>query len=113
MLLFDGFLGVVAFAVWVFCVIDVITTPRDQVRTLPKMVWLLVVVLFAAIGAVVWLFLGRPWGRQGVLVGAGRPRAARATSPDDDEDFLASLDARVQEQRRLRERDERPDDPAV
>ncbi len=114
MLLFDGFLGVVAFGLWVFSIIDVVTTRRDAVRNLPKLVWLVVVVLFAAIGAVAWLVFGHPWGRERVLVGAARSRPNRASSPDDDEEFLASLDAQVQAQRRARERtelNEHPDDP--
>lgn len=67
-------------------------------------------VVFAAIGSIAWLVFGRPWRREGALVGARRA-PARATSPDDDADFLASLDVQVREQRRARERDERPDDP--
>lgn len=114
MLLFDGFLGVVAFGLWVFSIIDVVTTRRDAVRNLPKLVWLALVILFAAIGAVAWLVFGHPWGREKVLIGAARKRTTRSSSPDDDEDFLASLDAQVQEQRRARERNElndHPDDP--
>ncbi|WP_375498537.1 PLD nuclease N-terminal domain-containing protein [uncultured Jatrophihabitans sp.] len=110
MVLFDGILGVVAFGLWMFCIIDVITTGRDQVRNLPKLGWLAIVILFAAIGAVAWLVFGRPWVREPALVGAARPKTVRASSPDDDDEFLAALDAHVQEQRRARDRDERPDD---
>ncbi|WP_375483219.1 PLD nuclease N-terminal domain-containing protein [uncultured Jatrophihabitans sp.] len=108
MLFFDGILGVVAFGVWVFCIIDVVITRRDQVRTLPKLAWLLIVVVFAAIGGIAWLVFGRPWTQQRVLVGAGRTQA-RPGSPDDDEEFLATLDARMREQRRAREQER--DDP--
>ena len=112
MFLFDGVLGVVAFALWVYCIIDVLTTRRDQVRNLPKLGWLAIVVLFAAIGAAGWLLFGRPWRRQPALVGAPRPTRTRASSPDDDDEFLAALDERVRKQRRERDGDTRPDDPA-
>ena len=89
---------------WIFCIIDVITTPADQVRNLPKLVWVLVVVLLADIGSVAWLVAGRNW-RARTPVPAGRP-----TNPDDDEEFLASLRARAEEQRR-RAREEGQGEP--
>ncbi len=105
MLVFDGVFGVVAFAVWIFCIIDVITTPADQVRNLPKLVWVLLVVLLADIGSIAWLVAGRNWrGRTPV------PTAGRATNPDDDEEFLASLRARAEEQRK-RAREEGQSEP--
>ncbi len=103
MLLFDGALGILALGVWIFCIIDVITTPDDQVRNLPKLVWLLLVLLLADVGSIVWLIAGRPWpGAATSLNGARRdPHSpARPTSPDDDEEFLAGLRARAEEQRR-------------
>ncbi len=110
MLLFDAVLGVVAIGVWIYCIIDVLTARRDDVRNLPKLGWLAVVILLTAIGAVAWLVFGRPWTRDPVLVGAARPTRLRATSPDDDDEFLAALEARVQEQRRHRDqRDDGPD----
>ena len=98
MLLFDGIFGVLALGLWMYGIIDVLTTRGDQVRILPKLAWLAVVVLLVVFGAVAWLMFGRPWAREPALVGATRPRMA--TSPDDDDEFLAALDARVREQRR-------------
>ena len=112
MLLFEGVLGVVVFGVWVFCIIDVLVTRRDQVRNLPKLGWLAIVIVFNAIGAVAWLVFGRPLLREPALVGAARPARLRASSPDDDDEFLAALDARMREQRRRPEGDDdRPDAP--
>lgn len=121
MLFFDGGFALVMFAVWLFCIIDVITTPEYACRNLPKLAWLLIVILLADIGAIAWLVAGRDWnthrstdlpykGNRGRT--AGPPRApVRATNPDDDEQFLAGLRARAEEQRR-RARDQRdPDEP--
>jgi hypothetical protein len=107
------------FAVWLFCIIDVITTPETAVRNLPKLAWLLIVILLPDVGSIAWLVAGRPWNRQPAdLPYKGNPRrqparpAARATNPDDDEEFLASLRARAEEQRRrAREAQERDDPP--
>jgi hypothetical protein len=125
MLFFDGGLALVFFAVWVFCIIDVITTSESDCRNLPKMLWLLVVILLVDVGSIAWLVAGRNWNavssglanrgsRPGGARGAPtRPARARATNPDDDEDFLAGLRARAEEQRRrAREAEPRDEPPA-
>jgi hypothetical protein len=113
MLFFGGGLGVIVFALWVFCVIDVITTPADRCRNLPKLAWIFIVILLLDIGAVLWLVAGRQWNRSagagpartrptssfGPVPRTGGPRRV-ATNPDDDDEFLAGLAARAEEQRR-------------
>jgi hypothetical protein len=121
MLFVDGGLAVVVFALWVFCVIDVITTPQLLCRNLPKPVWLIIVILLPDVGSIAWLVAGRPWAaRQPDLAAegdrGGRPPrpAARVTSPDDDEEFIARLRARAEEQRRRgREAQQRDEPPAT
>ena len=115
MLLFDGFFGILAFGVWIFCIIDVITQPAQDIRNLPKLVWLVLVVLLAEIGAIAWLVAGRPWNR---TTRSQAPRAEPKTAPrapDDDPVFLAQLRERAEEQRRrareATERSEREDPP--
>lgn len=120
MLFFDGGLALIAFAVWVFCIIDVITTPEDEVRNIPKLVWLFLVIFLLDVGAIAWLVAGRNWNRTPADLpyrgNRGRypahPSAARsrATSPDDDEEFLAGLRARAEEQRRRAREAQRPND---
>jgi hypothetical protein len=120
MLLFDGALGVIALGVWIFCIIDVITTPDANCRNLPKLLWLVIVILLADIGSIAWLVAGRTWeskaqtpaakGRGGAFPSA-RARTPRASNPDDDDDFLAGLQARADEQRRRAREAQGPDDP--
>ena len=108
MLFAEGGLALVFFAVWVFCIIDVITTPEGACRNLPKMAWLFIVILLSDAGSIAWLVAGRPWNAQpGTLPykgNRGRTQAAplrmNGTNPDDDEEFLARLRARADEQRR-------------
>jgi hypothetical protein len=97
MLFFDGGLGLIMFGVWLFCIIDVITTPDQHTRNLPKVAWLLIVILLLDVGSIAWLVAGRRWNRD---TPAAPKRAAGFTNPDDDEEFLASLRARAAEQRR-------------
>jgi hypothetical protein len=112
MLLFDGMGGLLVLALWIFSFIDVLLTPEGACRNLPKLAWVFLVLLLPLIGSIAWLVAGRPWNR---VPGAPRvgatQRAARpvATNPDDDEEFLASLSKRAEEQRR-RARDQKHGD---
>lgn len=116
MLFFDGALGLLAIGVWIFCIIDVITTPEGEARNLPKLVWLLIVIILMDIGSIAWLVAGRDWNRVPAArpqrPTAGRPTAARLpTNPDDDDDFLAGLRARAEEQRRRAREAQQKDEP--
>jgi hypothetical protein len=119
-LFFDGGVALIFFAVWVFCIIDVITTPEDAVRNLPKLVWLFIVVLLADVGSIAWLVAGRNWNtRPGDLPYKGNrgrqddPRLRmNGTNPDDDEEFLRGLRARAEEQRRRAREAQQRDEPS-
>lgn len=112
MLFFGGVGGLVIFGLWIFCFIDVLVTPERACRTLPKLAWVFIALL-PLIGAVCWLLAGRPWVRPREYVSdrsssryrsgdADAPADARRApiGPDDDEEFLATLRARADEQRR-------------
>jgi phospholipase D-like protein len=116
--LFDGVLGLVFLGLWIFCIIDVITTPEAQCRNLPKIVWLLIVILLMDIGSIAWLLAGRAWDGVPCVPVAKTPGRAdgrpAANNPDDDEDFLASLRSRAEEQRRrAREAQDRQQNPSA
>jgi hypothetical protein len=94
----------------IFCVIDVIVSREDDVRHLPKIVWLLLILLFPPIGAIVWLAIGRP--RRGPRQVSAyereapqfpeydRPGRAAGLTPESDEEFLRKIKERAEEQRR-------------
>jgi hypothetical protein len=95
----------------VYCVLNVITTPEDRVRNLPKMLWLVLVIILPLIGGIAWLVAGRPvsGGRAGGVPYKGntgrfpeydRPGRAVPQNPDDDEAFLRTLRERAEEQRK-------------
>ena len=94
---------VVALVLLVYCVVDVVTSPAAAVRTLPKPLWLLVV-LPPLFGPAAWFLAGRP--RRGAA--RVHERAPERSAPDDDEDFLRELRRRAEEQRR-QARDPRDD----
>jgi hypothetical protein len=112
MLYFDGVLGLLLFCLWVFCLIDVITTDESLCRNLQKTWWVIIVLLLFDVGAVLWLIAGRPRANRGTdYPEYERPGRFAASSPDDDEDFLRRCRERAEEQRRrYREQQREGDD---
>lgn len=107
MLLLRALLGLILLALWVYCIVDVLTRHKSEHRALPKLVWLAIVVLLPEIGSVLWLLVGRPRGAE---IGADRPNRGTAgvpASPDDDEAYLRALRERAEQQRRAAERQRR------
>ena len=56
----EGVIGFVLFALWIWALIDCISTDSELVRNLPKGVWLIIVIILFDLGAILWLLLGRP-----------------------------------------------------
>ncbi|MEU3858936.1 PLD nuclease N-terminal domain-containing protein [Streptomyces sp. NPDC028722] len=85
-------------ALWIYAFVDCLNTPDDEVRHLPKSAWLVIVLVFGEVlvGPVAWLLTGRV--RPGTADGPAPARhdgtAARWVAPDDNPEFLKSLDER-------------------
>jgi hypothetical protein len=98
-----------------FALIDCLARDEEDIRALPKLAWVLVILLFPPLGPVAWFIAGRPRnaaarpgsGRErpfGIGSG-GAPRGrSRPVAPDDDPEFLRGLD-----ERRRRSEDEEHD----
>ena len=78
--------ALLSLALTVYCVVDAIQTEDAAVRSLPKLAWLALILLFPLVGSVAWLIAGRPPGRPRLTRQPPRPRG-----PDDDPDFLKDL----------------------
>lgn len=90
-------------AFWLYCLFDVITTPDEQARNLPKLLWVIIIVLLPPVGGLFWLLLGRPTGPYEARTfppgqGRPRPRPPAPKGPDDDPDFLKDLDRRLRDE---------------
>jgi hypothetical protein len=79
-------------AVWIYAFVDCLNTPEREVRKLPKVVWVIVILLFGQVllGPVAWFIAGRP--RRNAPYGATRPDERRWVAPDDNPEFLKSID---------------------
>ncbi|MBB5785328.1 PLD nuclease N-terminal domain-containing protein [Nonomuraea jabiensis] len=105
MLYLSEAVGLVTLVLWLYCLFDAITTPDVLCRNLPKIVWVVIVLLFPLIGSVAWLVAGRPdrsraVTRPNAFPEYDRPGRSAAVNPDDDEEFLRRLRERAEEQRR-------------
>ena len=80
-------------AVTIYAVVDAIQSDDSQVRNLPKLLWILLILLFPLVGSIAWFVAGRPPrarpGRGPGRAGPGRRPPPRG--PDDDPDFLRRL----------------------
>jgi hypothetical protein len=110
MILFEGAFGLFTLGLWLFCLIDVITTPDGDTRNLPKIGWLLIVLFFPLVGSIIWLVAGRPvqvstrrgpYERQAsAFPEYDRPGRFAAPDAESDEEFLRRCRERAEEQRR-------------
>ncbi|WP_010523877.1 PLD nuclease N-terminal domain-containing protein [Nesterenkonia sp. F] len=89
-------LGIVGLGLVIYSLIECVQTPRHRLRVMGKAAWLAVIVLVPVIGAGLWLGFGRRRGDAGA--GPTAPKGA----PDDDPNFLRTLEV----QRRQRQREE-------
>ncbi len=92
-------------ALTVYCLIDAVQTDELVIRNLPKLAWIVIILLFPIVGGVAWLVAGRPtrdtWSgrtqqqrwedhrREQEWLRAQERR--RSQGPDDDPDFLKGL----------------------
>ncbi|MGF2950580.1 PLDc N-terminal domain-containing protein [Microbacterium alcoholitolerans] len=103
----------------VFAVVDIIRRDDSQVRYLPRIVWLFLVIIIPLLGSVLWFALGRVYPEGGITLGR-TPRAA-STGPRSSvpvtpvvpldtrttEEQIADLDREIEEWRLRQEIEKR------
>jgi hypothetical protein len=87
-------------AITIYSIVDIALIERSRVRALPKIIWVIVVIVLPIVGAVLWFLLGRER-----LSDRGARRVPRA--PDDDPEFLRQLSREQQQEERIRQLEER------
>ncbi|MGL3151031.1 PLD nuclease N-terminal domain-containing protein [Microbacterium sp. A82] len=92
-------LMILTFALMVGALISIITRDDSQVKYLPKMVWLIIVILLPLVGSVLWFALGREPGEGGVSLPKMPQRAPRTTTqPPIQQTWTQTSAARTTEQ---------------
>ena len=77
--------AIITLALMIFSIIDCSRTAENNIRSLPKWAWLVIIIFVPAIGSIAWIIAGRPKGN-----GRGR-RKRKIVQPDDNPDFLGKL----------------------
>lgn len=72
----------------IFTLVDCVQTPDEEVRGLPKLLWVAVILLFPLAGGGAWYLGGRP---SMPSLPRGRDDRSGPRGPDDDPDFLRGL----------------------
>jgi len=75
----------------VYTAVDCVQTEERRVRTLPRALWMLVILVLPVVGPVAWLIAGRPDQPGAPRIGGPGHRQGPPRGPDDDPDFLRRL----------------------
>lgn len=88
----------------VFVTVFAMSAPANQVRALPKWLWVLICIFVPIVGGLLYLALGRP-------LGGPRPRQTKVVAPDDDPQFLRDLARKLEEESKTDKTEEDDQDP--
>jgi hypothetical protein len=89
-------------AILAVALIDCLSVPAEDIRALPRPLWVLLIIVFTPLGGIAWFVAGRPVsvpaGATTGRSGAGTPGVLTAgppgpVAPDDDPEFLRTLGA--------------------
>lgn len=88
----------------IFCVVDAITARDDEIRNLPKILWIILILVFPFVGSIAWLAAGRPRYVQPTPLSRefpeyDRPGRNAVSDPAADAEFLRKVRERAEEQR--------------
>ena len=93
-------------ALVVIALISCLSADEGEIRALPRIAWVFIILLFSPVGPIVWFVAGRPPSAirmsNGEMwrPGSGFPekqRPVRSTAPDDDPEFLKNLAAELRD----------------
>jgi hypothetical protein len=94
------FIAVVWLLFTVFVTVFAASANKNEVRNLPKWLWVLICLAVPIVGGLLYLVLGRPLGGP-----KSRGGKSRVVAPDDDPAFLRDLSSK------LDTKDEKPKEP--
>lgn len=101
-----------ALVLLVYSLVDIIMSPEETPHGLPKLMWLLIVLILPLAGSVVWLIVSRR-ARVAARRSSPGPGQARPSTPDpvSDAEFRRRIRERAEEQRRRAQEKSEPEEP--
>ena len=85
------FIAVVWLLFTVFVTVFAASASKNEVRNLPKWLWVVICLVVPIVGGLLYLVLGRPIGRSN-----NRKGTTRIVAPDDDPAFLRDLSSKLE-----------------
>jgi hypothetical protein len=86
----------------VLALISCLSAYEGEVRVLPRIVWVIIILLFPLVGSIAYFAAGRPLPETRAQANVGRPgpgvaesERPRQLAPDDDPAFLKAIDAQT------------------
>jgi hypothetical protein len=94
-----GLPALIEIGLLIYCLIEAIQTPSDEVRGLSKGWWIVLIIFVPLVGCIAWLVAGRPvrhrnrsqWQMGGGFPEYERNRRSAPRGPDDDPEFLTEI----------------------
>jgi hypothetical protein len=78
----SGIVGLALLALWLYVILEVLTTDSSLCRNLPKPLWAVIVILLPSVGSIAWLIAGRPQNKAfGIGGGAYSPNRPSTYRP--------------------------------
>jgi len=99
-------IGIVTLVLVAAALIDIITRDSLLVRHLPKVTWVLLVVLLPLVGSIVWFAVGHDWGERREAIPFGDPRRHEAAVERMRSEYVVD-EAAVEAELRLSEKEAR------
>ncbi|MGX5679868.1 PLDc N-terminal domain-containing protein [Schumannella luteola] len=94
-------LSVAVLAATIATLANIILSDEWQVKHLPKVFWIILVIIVPIIGMVLWWAIGRDYGDRSEAIPFGDPRRSEAIRPapsrrlDDEEDIDAAVEREI------------------
>ncbi|PYC67496.1 hypothetical protein C7C45_21015 [Micromonospora arborensis] len=85
----------------VCALISCLSAEEGQIRSLPRIVWVLIILFFPLVGSIAWFVAGREpnsGAGKGWSGGTVQRKQRRPVAPDDDPEFLRSVQDRAKQQ---------------
>lgn len=92
--------SILVIVLMVGALVDIIKREDSQVRFLPKMAWIVIVILLPLIGGLLWFAIGREYSEAGLRIPRMRPagRPSKRPAPQPAPPPSAPVDTRTTEQ---------------
>jgi hypothetical protein len=105
-----GLLFLAQLVLAVCALISCLSAEEGEIRALPRVAWVLIILFFPLVGSIAWFVAGREAGARRTRTawpmgnGFSEQHRPRPVAPDDDPEFLSSLAERkrADDQERLR-----------